>query len=194
MDEEKGVYNKEDGSLNLNPNSLTVLKDCKVEDSFGRKRLLGDSFQFVRNGYFCIDARDSTPEQLVFNRIVSLRVPLNCQKKLLNFHWGRGIFENTRPRSSICRSFAMNELTINLDPHAKTPLYEQIYRYIKENIQEGKIACGEKLPSTRALSRPPGGEPQYGGACLRAAPVRRVYRIPALPWASLPPGWRACIS
>lgn len=47
----------------------------------------------------------------------------------------------------------MNELTINLDPHAKTPLYEQIYHYIKENIQEGKIACGEKLPSTRVLSR-----------------------------------------
>lgn len=47
----------------------------------------------------------------------------------------------------------MNELTINLDPHAKTPLYEQIYHYIKEEIQEGKIACGEKLPSTRALSR-----------------------------------------
>ncbi|WP_346708266.1 PLP-dependent aminotransferase family protein [Massilistercora timonensis] len=46
----------------------------------------------------------------------------------------------------------MNELTINLKPHSKTPLYEQIYRYIKENIQEGKIACGEKLPSTRALS------------------------------------------
>ena len=46
----------------------------------------------------------------------------------------------------------MNELTINLKPHSKTPLYEQIYRYIKENIQEGKIACGEKLPSTRGLS------------------------------------------
>ncbi len=47
----------------------------------------------------------------------------------------------------------MNELTINLNPHSKTPLYEQIYNYIKENIQEGRIACGEKLPSTRALSR-----------------------------------------
>ena len=47
----------------------------------------------------------------------------------------------------------MNELTINLKPQDKKPLYEQIYTYIKENIQSGKIPYGEKLPSTRALSR-----------------------------------------
>lgn len=47
----------------------------------------------------------------------------------------------------------MNELTINLKPNSKMPLYEQIYVYIKENIQNGKILYGEKLPSTRALSR-----------------------------------------
>ncbi|MDD6570750.1 MAG: hypothetical protein PUF12_00020, partial [Thermoflexaceae bacterium] len=71
VDEEKGVYN-EDGSLNLNPNSLTVLKSCYVEPSF-EDAVPGDSFQFVRNGFFCIDTKDSTKEHLVFNRIVSLK-------------------------------------------------------------------------------------------------------------------------
>lgn len=71
IDEEKGVYN-EDGSLNLNPNSLTVLKDCYVEPSLLEAKKY-DSFQFVRNGFFCVDAKDSAPEHLVFNRIVSLK-------------------------------------------------------------------------------------------------------------------------
>ena len=71
VDEEKGVYN-EDGSLNLNPNSLTVLKDCYVEENLADAKAY-DSFQFVRQGFFCVDAKDSTPEQLVFNRIVSLK-------------------------------------------------------------------------------------------------------------------------
>ena len=71
VDEEKGVYN-EDGSLNLNPNSLTVLKNCMVEDNLAGAKAY-DSFQFVRQGFFCVDAKDSTPEQLVFNRIVSLK-------------------------------------------------------------------------------------------------------------------------
>ena len=70
-DEEKGVYN-EDGSLNLNPNSLTVLKNCMVEENLAGAKAY-DSFQFVRQGFFCVDAKDSTPEQLVFNRIVSLK-------------------------------------------------------------------------------------------------------------------------
>lgn len=47
----------------------------------------------------------------------------------------------------------MYELTIHLQTNSKTPLYEQIYRYIKGEIREGRIASGEKLPSTRALSR-----------------------------------------
>ncbi len=71
VDEEKGVYN-EDGSLNLNPNSLTVLKDCYVEENLAEAKAY-DSFQFVRQGFFCVDAKDSTPEHLVFNRIVSLK-------------------------------------------------------------------------------------------------------------------------
>ena len=71
VDEEKGVYN-EDGSLNLNPNSLTVLKDCYVEENLADAKAY-DSFQFVRQGFFCVDAKDSTQEHLVFNRIVSLK-------------------------------------------------------------------------------------------------------------------------
>lgn len=47
----------------------------------------------------------------------------------------------------------MNELTINLKANAKTPMYEQIYSYIKEHIQEERITYGEKLPSTRALAK-----------------------------------------
>lgn len=71
IDEEKGVYN-EDGSLNLNPNSLTVLKNCRLEPAFADVRAY-DSFQFVRQGFFCVDAKDSRPEAPVFNRIVSLK-------------------------------------------------------------------------------------------------------------------------
>ena len=70
VDEEKGVYN-EDGSLNLNPNSLVecsayaepALKDAKPFDRF----------QFVRNGYFCVDCHDSREGAPVFNRIVGLK-------------------------------------------------------------------------------------------------------------------------
>ena len=69
--EEKGVYN-EDGSLNLNPNSLTVLKDCRLEPALKDAKPY-DSFQFVRQGYFCVDAKDSAEGALVFNRIVSLK-------------------------------------------------------------------------------------------------------------------------
>ena len=71
VDEELGVYN-EDGSLNLNPNSLTVLENCYVEP-FAADAKAYDSFQFVRQGYFCVDAKDTTDEKLVFNRIVSLK-------------------------------------------------------------------------------------------------------------------------
>ena len=71
VDEEKGVYN-EDGSLNLNPNSLTVLKNCYVEENLAGAKAY-DSFQFVRQGFFCVDAKDSSEDHLVFNRIVSLK-------------------------------------------------------------------------------------------------------------------------
>ena len=79
VDEEKGVYN-EDGSLNLNPNSLTVIEDCYVEPAI-EKYKPGDSFQFVRNGYFCIDTKDSTDDHFVFNRVVSLKSSFKLPKK-----------------------------------------------------------------------------------------------------------------
>ena len=71
IDEEKGVYN-EDGSLNLNPDSLTVLNDCKLEPSLADAKEF-ESFQFVRNGFFCADYKDSKPGSPVFNRVVSLK-------------------------------------------------------------------------------------------------------------------------
>ena len=73
IDEEKGVYN-EDGSLNLNPNSLTILKNCYVEPALKDVKPY-ESFQFVRQGFFCVDYKDSDVDagKLVFNRIVSLK-------------------------------------------------------------------------------------------------------------------------
>ena len=80
VDEEKGVYNKEDGSLNLNPNSLTVLNNCYVEPELAKAEAY-DSYQFVRNGFFCADCHDSKPGLPVFNRIVSLKSSFKLEKK-----------------------------------------------------------------------------------------------------------------
>ncbi|MDE6023893.1 MAG: glutamine--tRNA ligase/YqeY domain fusion protein [Lachnospiraceae bacterium] len=71
VDEEKGKLNS-DGTLNYNPNSLTILNNCKLEAAF-KEANKGDSFQFLRHGYFCVDVKDTTSEKLVFNRIVSLK-------------------------------------------------------------------------------------------------------------------------
>ena len=79
VDEEKGVYN-EDGSVNLNPNSLTVVENCYIEPAIEDAKP-GDSFQLVRNGYFCVDTKDSTDDHLVFNRIVSLKSSFKLPKK-----------------------------------------------------------------------------------------------------------------
>ena len=79
VDEEKGVYNKEDGSLNVNPNSLTVVK-AYVEPELKKSQAF-DSYQFVRNGFFCTDCHDSRPDALVFNRIVSLTSSFKLEKK-----------------------------------------------------------------------------------------------------------------
>lgn len=79
IDEEKGVYN-EDGSLNLNPNSLRVLAECRIEPSVKDAKAY-ESFQFVRQGFFCVDCRDSKPGALVFNRIVSLKSSYVLPKK-----------------------------------------------------------------------------------------------------------------
>jgi glutaminyl-tRNA synthetase len=56
----------------LNPNSLEVLTGCKVEAAL-KDAKAGDSFQFMRLGYFCPDSKDSSPEHLVFNRSVGLK-------------------------------------------------------------------------------------------------------------------------
>lgn len=71
VDEEKGKLDSE-GNLNLNPNSLTILKNCYVEPELKNGKAY-DSYQFVRNGFFCVDCKDSTSENMVFNRIVSLK-------------------------------------------------------------------------------------------------------------------------
>ncbi|MCR5283202.1 MAG: glutamine--tRNA ligase/YqeY domain fusion protein [Lachnospiraceae bacterium] len=79
IDEEKGVYNEEDGSINLNPDSLKVCENCYIEPAIkGAKPF--DSFQFVRNGFYCVDCKDSTDEKLVFNRIVSLKSSFKLPK------------------------------------------------------------------------------------------------------------------
>ena len=79
VDEELGVYN-EDGSLNLNPNSLTVLDQCYVEPSLADAKAY-ESFQFVRNGFFCVDYKDSKEGAPVFNRIVSLKSSFKLPKQ-----------------------------------------------------------------------------------------------------------------
>ena len=61
-----------DEEKNLNPNSLITMKNCKLEPAFKDVKP-GDSFQFVRNGYYTVDLKDSTQEDLIFNRIVSLK-------------------------------------------------------------------------------------------------------------------------
>lgn len=78
VNEELGVYN-EDGTMNINPNSLTVVKDAVLEPSFADAKAY-DSYQFVRNGFYCIDAKDSKPDALVFNRIVSLKSSFKLPK------------------------------------------------------------------------------------------------------------------
>ena len=78
VDEEKGKLN-EDGSLNLNPNSLVVLQECYVEPALAEGEAY-ESYQFVRNGFFCVDCKDSTPQKPVFNRIVSLKSSFKLPK------------------------------------------------------------------------------------------------------------------
>ena len=79
IDEEKGVYNP-DGSLNLNPNSRTILEDCMLEPAL-KEAGPEDHFQFVRTGFFCADSKDSKPGAPVFNRIVSLKSSFKLPKK-----------------------------------------------------------------------------------------------------------------
>lgn len=79
VDEEKGVYNEEDGSINVNPHSLTVIDNCYVEPEL-MNAAKEEKFQFVRNGYFCVDIKDSEAGKPVFNRIVSLKSSFKLPK------------------------------------------------------------------------------------------------------------------
>lgn len=79
VDEEKGVYNEEDGSINVNPHSLTVIDNCYVEPEL-MNAAKEEKFQFVRNGYFCVDIKDSEDGKPVFNRIVSLKSSFKLPK------------------------------------------------------------------------------------------------------------------
>ena len=77
VDEEKGKLN-EDGSLNLNPNSKTIVK-AFVEPMLMDVKAY-DSFQFVRNGFYCVDCKDSVEGKPVYNRIVSLKSSFKLTK------------------------------------------------------------------------------------------------------------------
>jgi glutaminyl-tRNA synthetase len=70
--ENPGAEKEEDFRTHLNPNSLEVLKSCKIEPSLAAAAA-GDYYQFERLGYFCTDAVDSAPNRLVFNRTTTLR-------------------------------------------------------------------------------------------------------------------------
>ncbi len=78
IDEEKGKLN-EDGTLNLNPNSLVIKKGYVEEELANAKPY--DRFQFVRNGYFVVDPKDSNSTNLVFNRIVSMKSGFKLPKQ-----------------------------------------------------------------------------------------------------------------
>jgi len=71
IDEEKGVYNEEDGSINVNPESRKIVKAYAEPALIEAKAY--ESFQFVRNGFYCVDYKDSKAGEPVFNRIVSLK-------------------------------------------------------------------------------------------------------------------------
>ena len=77
VDEEKGKLNA-DGTLNLNPNSKTVTT-AYVEPKLMEAKAY-DSFQFMRNGYYCVDCKDSEEGKPVYNRIVSLKSSFKLPK------------------------------------------------------------------------------------------------------------------
>ena len=64
----------------INPNSLEVLKGCKLENSL-KDAVPGESYQFMRLGYFCVDNRESNSQKIVFNRSVSLKDGFKTNKR-----------------------------------------------------------------------------------------------------------------
>ena len=95
IDEEKGKLN-DDGTLNLNPNSLIIKQGCKLEKAFEEAQP-GEAFQFLRNGFFCVDSKDSTAEHPVYNRIVYSRAHISRGNRVI-----KGI--STLPEGSMCIS------------------------------------------------------------------------------------------
>lgn len=67
------------GEMIMNPESIIVMKDCKIEPSL-REAAKGERFQFMRNGYFCVDTKNTTDDKLVFNRIVPLKSSFKISK------------------------------------------------------------------------------------------------------------------
>ena len=121
-----------------------ALKDAKAYDSF----------QFVRQGYFCVDQKDSSEEHLVFNRIVSLkssfRLPKISVKMQTGPVWDGLILSDNKSDGEKC---AINELTINLQTGSKSLCMNRFIIMSKRDIQNGKLSSKEKLPSTRTLAR-----------------------------------------
>lgn len=79
IDESKGVYN-EDGSMNINPNSMTKIEKAYLEPAL-KEAKGGDSFQFVRSGYYCVDPKFYNEGKVVFGRIVSMKSSFKLPKK-----------------------------------------------------------------------------------------------------------------
>ena len=67
------------GDMIMNPESIIVRSNCKIEPSI-KTAAKGDRFQFMRNGYFCVDTKDTTEDKLVFNRIVPLKSSFKIKK------------------------------------------------------------------------------------------------------------------
>ena len=80
VDESAGSVYNDDGSINLNPNSITILSECYIEPEIEGAEAY-DSFQFLRSGFFCVDCRDSKPDALVFNRICPLKSSYKPENK-----------------------------------------------------------------------------------------------------------------
>ncbi|MGN1386067.1 MAG: glutamine--tRNA ligase/YqeY domain fusion protein [Bacillus sp. (in: firmicutes)] len=79
VEEDNEADSTKDWRERINPHSLTILKNCIVEPSLKNKRK-EDKFQFVRDGYYCVDSKHANAEQLVFNKIVPLKSNWNKKK------------------------------------------------------------------------------------------------------------------
>ena len=79
VDEEKGVYDKETGEMNINPDSLTIIPDAVMEPAL-KDAKAGESFQFVRSGYYNVDPKYMAEGRQVFGRIVSMKSSFKLPK------------------------------------------------------------------------------------------------------------------